>query len=127
MVYWETSNSEVATVAGVDADEDDAARAVELGARVQALGYEVCASVADGRRAVAVAAEVRPDLVLVELGLSGAVSGPQAAERIGRELDVAIVYVVVDTDAAVGGLLRQAAAGKPFGYVLRPVASGNCT
>jgi DNA-binding response OmpR family regulator len=54
-------------------------------------GYEVHA-VADGSQALAVAPELRPDLVLLDAGLPG-VDGWSVARRLRQAGDVAIIFV----------------------------------
>ena len=69
------------------------------------------------REAIEKAADIRPDLALVDLRLEGEVTGLETAEQIGSRFDVPVVYL---TDEAEGNLLLRAQATNPFGYVLRP-------
>ena len=94
--------------------------------RLQRLGYTVSAVTACGREGLEHAARARPDLALVDLGLAGELSGPEAAARLGSRFRVPVVYLT-DTaddadDSAAGAaeLWRRAAAGNPFGCLVRP-------
>ena len=91
--------------------------AVDLEERLQGLGHTVCATVPSGRRAIEKAAEMRPDLALIDLGLEGDVDGIEAAEQIGRRFNIAVIYL---TDDARENLLQRAQTTRPFGYVLKP-------
>ncbi len=97
--------------------DDDEAAAAHLEACLQNLGYRVCAAVSSGREAIEKAADARPDLALVSLGLEGDATGPEVAELFGSRFDVPVVYLTGEAD---GELLQRAEATGPFGYVLRP-------
>ena len=97
------------------ADEAGAARLQE---HLRGSGHTVCAAVASGAMAIDAAAELRPDLALIDLGLDGRVSGVDAAARIGAELGTPVLYL---TDAADGSRMQRARQTDPCGYVLKPV------
>ena len=97
--------------------EDDEPSAAHLKECLENLGYTVCDAVSCGREAIEKAADMRPDLALVDLRLEGEVTGLETAEQIGSRFDVPVVYL---TDEAEGNLLLRAQATNPFGYVLRP-------
>ena len=97
--------------------EDDEPSAAHLKEYLKNLGYTVCAAVSCGHQAIEKAADLRPDLALVDLGLDGEFSGLETAEQIGSRFDVPVVYLA---DEAEGGLLQRAQATNPFGYVLKP-------
>ena len=95
--------------------QNGAAENLDLENSLRGLGYTECATVPSGRQAVDVAAGRRPDLALIELGLSGI----ETAEQFRDEFDVPVIYVTDGDDA----LLRRAEASQPYGYVLKPVES----
>ena len=97
--------------------EDDKPSTAHLEECLENLGYTVCAAVSCGHQAIEKAADLRPDLALVDLGLKGKISGLETAERIGSQFDVPVVYL---TDKAEEDLLQRAQATNPFGYVLKP-------
>ncbi len=84
---------------------------------LQGLGYRVCAVAASAAQAIERAADAAPDAVLIDLGLEADVSGLEAAEQIGSELDVPVVCL---TDGAGGIPFQPAGTVFPFGYVLKP-------
>ena len=100
--------------------EDEGSGAAELRAWLQTLGYPVCGPVAGGLRAIAEAAQARPDLALVDLGLAGEFTGPELAEQLGSRCDVPVVYLVDGSDGADGDRWQRAAAGNPYGCLVRP-------
>ena len=97
--------------------EDDESSAAHLEECLKNLGYAVCDAVSCGREAIEKAADMRPDLALVDLRLEGEVTGLETAAQIGSRFDVPVVYL---TDEAEGDLLQRAQATNSFGYVLRP-------
>ena len=98
----------------VQVDEPSSAHLEES---LKNLGYTVWAAVSCGHRAIEVAGDLRPDLALVDLGLEGALSGPETGAGLASRFDVPVIY---STDGADGELLQRAEATRPFGYVLRP-------
>lgn len=79
-----------------------------------------CITESSGEQGVEKAAQMRPDLALVELGLEGAVSGVEAARKIRGQYGVPVIYLVgQDTEE----LLRAAQSTHPSGYVVEPVSA----
>src|SRR6266850_2596073 len=85
--------------------EDDADLAREIIERAQAFGYEVIHTTSRGDQAVAKARELRPDLILMDIGLEGQMDGIQAAGLI-RELQLPVVYVTGSSDAYRNGFVQ---------------------
>jgi signal transduction histidine kinase len=96
--------------------EDENIVAMDLRATLTRLGYQVVDSVGTGRQAIEHVEQRRPDLVLMDIQLRGAMDGIEAAERI-RRLEVPVVYLTAFSDDAT---LRRARETSPHGYVLKP-------
>jgi DNA-binding NarL/FixJ family response regulator len=94
---------------------DDHALIAEAFTKLLAAEFEIVAIVHDGRCLVQSALSLRPDVILVDVGMP-LLNGMQAAQRIRRELpDVKIVYVTVNHDeVVVAEAVRQGAS-----YVLK--------
>ena len=101
--------------------EHDQTLARALGECLKNMGYTVSATVEGSREAVEIAANARPDLALVNLGLVGDQTGPEVAELLGGRHDVPVVYL---TDTTRGDLFERAQATNPYGYVLKPFDAG---
>jgi PAS domain S-box-containing protein len=97
--------------------EDEQIVALDLKGRLARLGYEVPATAATGPAAIAKATELRPDLVLMDVKLSGAMDGITAAERIQEVVDVPVVYLTAFGDDAT---LARAKATACYGYLMKP-------
>jgi DNA-binding NarL/FixJ family response regulator len=77
-------------------------------------GFEVCGEAGDGARAVALAVEQRPDIVVMDVRMPG-VDGLEATRRITANPELAGVKVLVlttfDVDEYVYDALRAGASG----------------
>ena len=97
--------------------EDEAIVAADLAAKLKRLGYEVAGMAASGEDAVAMAVDLRPDLILMDILLKGAMDGIEAAESIRGKHDAPVIYLTAHSDAAT---LARAKTTGPFGYILKP-------
>jgi two-component system cell cycle sensor histidine kinase/response regulator CckA len=104
--------------AGVLIVEDDGLIAAGLQSVLTRLGYVVLAVVASGEDAVQQAAETRPDLVLMDIRLTGELDGIAAAEQIRTRFDVPVVYLTAHTDE---DLLQRAKITEPYSFLVKPV------
>jgi PAS domain S-box-containing protein len=96
-------------------DELIVAKSIEF--KLRSMGYAVPAILMSGEEAVERAEALRPDLVLMDIGLHGAMDGIAAAERICALLDIPVVYLTAYSDQAT---LDRAKVSDPFGYLTKP-------
>src|ERR1043165_3870675 len=87
--------------------EDERIVAMDLAASLQELGYDVVGMATRGEDAVQRAAELEPELILMDVRLAGSLDGIQAAEIIHRTRDVPVIYLTAHSDNET---LRRAAA-----------------
>ena len=97
--------------------EDEAIVARDLHATLEKLGYLVPPIIMTGEEAIEKAAELGPDLVLMDIVLKGEMDGITAAQRIRDELDIPVVYLTAYADDAT---LERAKVTEPFGYLIKP-------
>jgi len=97
--------------------EDEAVTAADLQARLCQLGYEVPAVVASGEDATRIADEMRPDLILMDITLSGPMNGIVAAEEIWRRDKIPVVFLTAHDDALT---IKSAKISEPYGYLTKP-------
>ena len=97
--------------------EDERLISLDLSRRLPKLGYDVCAIVPTGEEAVTKAAELLPDLVLMDICLRGEMDGIQAAEIIKRENDRPVVFLSANSDEMT---LNRAKLSRPSSYILKP-------
>src|SRR6267154_261027 len=80
-------------------------------------GYEVIGSPDTGAGAVEAALTLRPDLILMDVGLKGDMDGIRASELINEKMRVPVVYLTGDSDHET---LLRAKSASAYGYVLKP-------
>lgn len=98
--------------------EDEALVALELKARLEAMGYLVVGRAMTAPEALDCVRDTAPDLVLMDIRLGEGLDGIDAAETIQRRFKVPVVFVTAHSDDAT---LRRAGAAGPSGYVVKPV------
>jgi two-component system cell cycle sensor histidine kinase/response regulator CckA len=97
--------------------EDERIVARDLQAMLQQLGYSVPAIAATGADAIAKVTALRPDLVLMDIRIQGAIDGIETAAAILRQFDVPVIYLTAFTDGTTRQRARQTA---PYGYLVKP-------
>jgi DNA-binding response OmpR family regulator len=98
-------------------DDDDLRQGLML--RLRAAGYEVVLA-EDGVSAVSAAVRLRPDLVLLDLGLPGG-DGVTVLDRYTRLPDVCAIPVVVLTGRDPGTAQRDIEQYTVAGFLQKPV------
>jgi two-component system cell cycle response regulator DivK len=81
-------------------------------------GFEVIEAV-DGEKGVAMAAERRPDLILMDIQLP-LVDGYEATRRIKSDPDLRAIPIIVVTSYALSGDEAKARAAGCDGYIAKP-------
>jgi two-component system sensor histidine kinase/response regulator len=97
--------------------EDEGITALHIRNTLEGLGYDVVGISSYGEDAINKAAEVRPDLVLMDIILKGIVDGIDAAEKIRAILNIPVIYLTAHAD---DGTLQRAMLTEPFGYIVKP-------
>ena len=97
--------------------EDETLVAMDIERGLKALGYSVVATGGTGLEAVRLAQEHRPDLVLMDIRLQGAMDGIEAGKQLRQLFRIPIIFLTAYADAAT---LQRAKAAEPFGYLLKP-------
>jgi len=101
---------------GILIAEDDTIIRMDLRQLLEASGFEVAGEARDGAEAIALARELEPDLVLLDIRMPE-VDGVECARRIYAERPVPIVMVTAHADR---GLVERALAAGAFGYLTKP-------
>lgn len=97
--------------------EDQRAVAGALKLRLRGLGYDVPAIARDGVEAIEKAAEIKPDLILMDVQLGEGMDGIETARRIRAEHDIPVVYISSHVDTR---LLERARPTRPAGFINKP-------
>lgn len=98
--------------------EDENIIALELAWQMESLGYQVAGIIPRGEDAVERAAELKPDLLLMDISLKGELDGYQTAEIIQAKYSVPVIYLSAFFDDKT---LKEAASnGKKWIYLKKP-------
>lgn len=98
--------------------EDEVIIAMGMAADLQRLGYEVCRPAVTGEAALQLAEREKPDAVIMDVNLHGALSGVEAARQIRARFAVPVVFVSGNADANTVDALRREGF---VHYLLKPV------
>lgn len=97
--------------------EDEAIVSKDIQQSLKKLGYNIVGSSATGEKAIDLALEKKPDLVLMDIMLKGDMSGIEAAEKIREKLSIPVIYLTAYADE---NTLSKAKVTEPYGYIIKP-------
>jgi diguanylate cyclase (GGDEF)-like protein/PAS domain S-box-containing protein len=97
--------------------EDESIVARDIRAQLLELGYDHVGHATTGVQAISLAGELRPDLVLMDIQLAGAMDGILAAQEIRTQFALPVVFV---SAFAADEVLARAKLIEPYGYILKP-------
>ena len=90
----------------------------EIENRLKTLGYTVCASFSSGTQAFEKIPEMRPDLVMVNIGLEGAMDAVEVAEKIYHDFDIPVIFLI---DSIEDDVLERISRARIFGNIFKPL------
>jgi AmiR/NasT family two-component response regulator len=80
-------------------------------------GFSAHGPVATGEEAVSLSGRLKPDVVLMDIRLAGAMDGVDAAAVIERLYAIPVVYLTASSERAT---IERAMATHPLGLMLKP-------
>lgn len=98
--------------------EDEALVALEFQDMVEDLGYEVIGIAATGEAAQRLAAADRPDIVLMDVRIQGAIDGIETARALRAAHAVPVVFLTGSSDAPT---MQRINEFEPAGRLIKPV------
>ncbi len=98
--------------------EDEGIEALDLQQRLISLGYSAPDIASTGEEAVKTVEETSPDLVLMDIMLSGEIDGVTAAHQIQARFGTPIIYLTAYAD---DDTLQRAKITEPYGYIVKPL------
>lgn len=98
--------------------EDEMATAMELEEMLVSRGYLFAGAASYGQEAVSMAKSLKPDLILMDIKLSGKMDGIDAAEKIMVESGTPLIFLTGHSNEE---LLARAKQTNPLGYILKPL------
>jgi len=115
-----SADAAVVTSARILVVEDERIVARDLVGALTDLGYAVPATVATGEGAVERVRDLQPDLVLMDIRLSGAIDGIEAAAAIHEERDTPVIFLTAHSD---DDTLQRALQTEPLAYLVKPFSA----
>jgi DNA-binding LytR/AlgR family response regulator len=97
--------------------EDESIVAKDIQHSLKKLGYNVVDVVSTGENAITAASEKKPDLVLMDIMLKGAMSGIDAAHTIKEKLNIPVIFLTAYADEST---FNKAKITEPYGYIIKP-------
>lgn len=97
--------------------EDESIVSKDIQHSLKKLGYNVVGSASTGEKAIELALDVKPDIVLMDIMLKGKLTGIEAAEEIRKALNIPVIYLTAYADEAT---LEKAKVTQPHGYIIKP-------
>jgi two-component system, response regulator PdtaR len=84
------------------------------------LGYDVVGISGDGADALKKTDEIKPDLILMDIILTGDVDGIETAQQINELYSIPFIYLTAYYDDEI---LERASLTQPAGYITKPFSS----
>jgi DNA-binding LytR/AlgR family response regulator len=97
--------------------EDESIVSKDIQNILKKLGYNVVGAASTGEKAIDLALELKPDLVLMDIMLKGTLTGIEAAEKIKETNGVPVIFLTAYADEAT---LEKAKVTEPYGYIIKP-------
>ena len=94
--------------------EDEGILSMDMSVSLKSMGYQVIDAVPSGEEAIQLLENVVPDVILMDVQLSGELDGIQTAEKINKKYNIPIIYISEHTDELT---LSRAKITGPYGYV----------
>ena len=100
--------------------ENERLIADDIKQQLEDLGYDVVGISGDGEDALKKAGESKPDLILMDIILTGDVDGIETAQQINELYSVPFIYLTAYYDDEI---LERASLTQPAGYITKPFSS----
>jgi len=97
--------------------EDELIEAEDIRHTLEEQGYAVTGVARSGEAALTTLREIRPDLILMDIHLSGVMDGIDTAEQIRVLYHIPVIFLTAHADDTT---LARAKVTEPYGYILKP-------
>lgn len=100
--------------------EDAGVTVMQLRKALIRAGYDVVGEAVEGQKAVELATELKPDLILMDINMPGAIDGIAATREILLQQNVPIIMLTAYSDPSYVDAALDAGA---CGYLVKPITS----
>ncbi|MEX2436524.1 MAG: response regulator [Balneolaceae bacterium] len=98
--------------------EDDVFQSFYVEKMLLKLSYDVVGKTTVGQDAIAKAAELKPDIILMDITLKGEMDGITAVEEIKKKNDIAVIYI---TSSEEEEIYERARKTNFLDYLIKPI------
>jgi PAS domain S-box-containing protein len=102
--------------------ENEFITAADIQSYLREMGYDVPVTVDNGETAILKAGELRPDLILMDITLTGKMTGIEAAERIRELYGIPVIFLTAHSEQAT---VEKSLSSNPYGYIIKPFEPSN--
>ncbi|MGI9532136.1 LytR/AlgR family response regulator transcription factor [Lutimonas sp.] len=97
--------------------EDEMIIGANISLQLSKLGYEVTGIVSRGEEALTHVKQSRPDIVLMDIQLKGALDGIETVTQMHRETNMPIIYLTANADEEN---FERAKSTNPYAFISKP-------
>jgi DNA-binding LytR/AlgR family response regulator len=97
--------------------EDESIVSKDIQYSLKKLGYNVIGAAPTGEKAVELAEELRPDIILMDIMLKGKITGIEASAQIKEKLNIPVIFLTAYADE---NTLAKAKVTEPYAYIIKP-------
>ncbi len=98
--------------------EDDSMLCTVFEMFLDELGYSHCGTVASGEDALSHCESHKPDLILMDIHLTGEIDGVETTKTILEKYNIPIIYISGDSDVST---VKRAVLKNTYGFMTKPV------
>jgi DNA-binding response OmpR family regulator len=98
--------------------EDEIITAMSLQHLLELWGYRMCGQASSGKEAVEIAINEKPDIVLVDVSLSGDINGIEVARQIRSCFSIPIIFMTGYSDEETMEAIKEI---EPAGCFVKPL------
>jgi len=97
--------------------EDEMITSLEMRMKIESWGFSILDVVKSADKAVEMAIKFKPDLIIMDVVLSGELDGISAAENIQKNIEIPIIYVTAYSSEMI---MERAHKTSPYAYIIKP-------
>jgi two-component system response regulator LytT len=97
--------------------EDESIVSKDIQYSLKKLGYNVVGAAPTGEKAVELAEELKPDIILMDIMLKGKITGIEASAQIKEKLNIPVIFLTAYADE---NTLSKAKVTEPYAYIIKP-------
>lgn len=97
--------------------EDESIVSKDIQYSLKKLGYNVVGAAATGEKAIELAGELSPNIILMDIMLKGQITGIEASAEIKEKYNIPIIFLTAYADE---NTLSKAKVTEPYAYIIKP-------